>query len=99
MWVGGHHVAKDVIGLGVGCTVWHEGWDDDVETVNLESHLKFLQQLDILLFELLGDFLLHEELADLSNTCRRSVSDAREAMIPMTLLLHMASLACQYCKQ
>ena len=42
---------------------------------NLESHLKFLQQLDILQFELLGDFLLHEQLADLSNTCRRSVSD------------------------
>ena len=76
VWVGGRHVAKDVIGLGVGCTIRHEGWDDDVETVNLESHLKFLQQLDILQFELLGDFLLHEQLADLSNTCRRSVSDS-----------------------
>ena len=75
VWVGGRHVAKDVIGLGVGCTIRHEGRDNDVETVNLESHLKFLQQLDILQFELLGDFLLHEQLADLSNTCRRSVSN------------------------
>ena len=42
MLVGGRHITEDVIGLGVGCTVRHEGWDDDVEIVNLEGHLKFL---------------------------------------------------------
>lgn len=40
-------------------------------TVNLQSHLKLFQKLDVFLFELVRDVLLHEQLADFGNPYKK----------------------------
>ena len=70
---GGSHVTEDIIGLRVAHAVRHEGRDDDMMAVDLQGHFKLLQKLDIFLLELVGDVLLQEQLADLSNPYRKII--------------------------
>lgn len=58
-----------VCGLGVLGGVGHERGNDDVASLDGESHFEFLQQADVLVLESLGDVALREQCPHISNSC------------------------------
>ncbi len=60
-------VIENISGLWVVGTVRHEGGHNHVVVVDLQSNLKLLQELDVLLLQTIGDVLVSEELAYFTN--------------------------------
>ena len=62
-------VAEDVGSLGIRSIVWHEWGNDDMATLDSESHFKFLQETDVLVPEGLRNVALREECTHISHSC------------------------------
>ena len=60
------HVTQDIVRLGVGGLLQHEGGDDHLVMVDLQGHLKLLQEADVAILHLCRG--LCEQTTDLCHT-------------------------------